>query len=143
MKKALIILCLFASTSIFAQREWGDVNKNTVTMKEIAPVWPGCESNKVAQRDACFDKKLTQHIVKNFRYPANEYKKNIQGRVVVEFVINEKGLVNVKSVTGGSKGLQTEAKRNIMAIPKMKPGMMAGKPRAIKYTVPFNFKTGK
>lgn len=143
MKNALIILCLFASASIFAQREWGDVNKNTVTMKEIAPVWPGCESNNVAQRDGCFDQKLTQHIVKNFKYPAKEYKNNIQGRVVVEFVINEKGLVDVKSVTGGSEGLQAEAKRNIMAIPKMKPGMMAGKPRAIKYTVPFNFKTGK
>jgi protein TonB len=143
MKKALIILCLFASTSIFAQKEWGDVNKNTVTMKEIAPIWPGCESNNVAQRDGCFDQKLTQHIVKNFRYPASEYKNNVQGRVVVEFVINEKGLVDVKSVTGGSEGLQAEAKRNIMAIPKMKPGMLAGKPREIKYTVPFNFKTGK
>lgn len=143
MNKALIILCLFASTSIFAQKEWGEVNKNTVTMKEIAPVWPGCESNNVAQRDGCFDQKLSQHIVKNFRYPASEYKNNVQGRVVVEFVIDEKGLVDVKSVTGGSDGLQAEAKRNIMAIPKMKPGMLGGKPRAIQYTVPFNFKTGK
>ena len=84
-----------------------------------------------------------QHIIKNFKYPATEYKNNVQGKVVVEFVINEKGLVEVKSVTGGSTALQDEAKRNIMAIPKMKPGMMGGKPRAIKYTVPFNFKTGK
>lgn len=143
MKNALIIFSLLLSTISVAQEEWGDVNKNTVTMKEIAPIWPGCESKSVSQRDACFDKKLMQHVVKNFKYPAAEYKKNVQGRVVVKFIINTKGLVEIKSATGGSPGLQAEAKRNIKAIPKMKPGMMAGKPRAIKYTVPFNFKTGK
>ncbi len=143
MKKIIFVLSLLISTTLFAQEEWGNVNKNVVTMKEIAPIWPGCENGSAAKRDACFDQKLTQHIIKNFKYPSNEYKNNVQGRVVVEFYINEKGMVDVKSVTGGNSGLQAEAKRNIMAIPKMKPGMMGGKPRAIKYTVPFNFKTGK
>jgi len=143
MKNVFLVLCLLLSTLTFAQREWGGVDKNTVTLKEIAPIWPGCESNNVRQRDACFDKKLMQHVVKNFKYPAEEYKKNVQGKVIVNFIINEKGLVEIKNVTGGSPGLQAEAKRNIEAIPKMKPGMMAGKPRAINYTVPFNFKTGK
>jgi periplasmic protein TonB len=64
--------------------------------------------------------------------------------VVVEFFINEQGLVDIKSVTGGTAALQAEAKRNIGLIPKMKkPGMMGGKPRPIKYTVPITFKTGK
>ena len=35
--------------------------------------------------------------------------------------------------------LQEEAKRNILQIPEMKPGMLGGKPRAIQYKVPFNF----
>ena len=53
-------------------------------------------------------------------------------------------MVEVTKVSGGSKSLQEEARRNIMAIPKMsKPGMMGGKPRAISMSVPFNFKTGK
>jgi periplasmic protein TonB len=143
MKKTLFILTLFISTTIFAQEEWGNLDKNKLAMKEIAPIWPGCENGSASKRDGCFDQKLMQHIIKNFKYPATEYKNNVQGKVVVEFVINEKGLVEVKSVTGGSTALQDEAKRNIMAIPKMKPGMMGGKPRAIKYTVPFNFKTGK
>jgi protein TonB len=112
-------------------------------MNEIAPIWPGCESNSSVKRDACFNQKLTQHIVSNFKYPATEYKNNVQGKVTVDFIINEQGVVEVKNVSGGNKGLQDEAKRNIMAIPKMKPGMMGGKPRAIKYSVPFTFKTGK
>ena len=128
----------------FSQEEWGDVNKNTVTMKEIAPVWPGCEGKSGSGIDSCFKTKLAQHIGKNFKYPAEAYKKNDQGRVVVEFFVTEQGTVDIKSVSGGSEVLQKEAKRNISTIPKMaKPGMMAGKPRAIKYTVPITFKTGR
>lgn len=144
MKNILFVLCILFSTSLFAQQEWGNVSKNTVTLKEIGPVWPGCEAGNAAQRDNCFNNKLAQHIAKNFKYPPEAYKNNEQGRVIVNFVINEKGLVEVKSVTGGSKSLQVEAKRNIMAIPKMaKPGMLGGKPRVINITVPFTFKTGK
>lgn len=143
MKNLLIACCILFSTTVFAQ-EWGNVDKNTVTLKEIGPVWPGCEKITAAERDNCFNQKLSAHISKNFKYPAESYKNNDQGKVIVDFIINEKGLVEVKNVSGGSKALQEEAKRNIMAIPKMaKPGMMAGKPRAINFRVPFTFKTGK
>ena len=111
-------------------------------MNEIAPVWPGC-SGSIASKKSCFTKNLNAHVVKNFKYPMAEFKKNIEGRVVVDFMINVKGLPEIKSVTGGNKGLQEEARRNIMLLPKMKPGMLGGKPRAINYKVPFNFKTGK
>lgn len=143
MKNLLIVFCILVSTSVFSQ-EWGDVDKNKVTLKEIGPVWPGCEKGTAAERDNCFNQKLSAHISKNFKYPAESYKNNDEGKVIVDFIINEKGLVEVKSVSGGTKALQEEAKRNIMAMPKMsKPGMMAGKPRVIKMSVPFTFKTGK
>ena len=142
MKKIMYIGLFLLSTTLFAQ-EWGNVDKNKVTMKEIAPVWPGCESDNTAKTDACFDQKLSEQNHKNFRYPPNAWKKNIQERIVVTFVINTKGEVEIKNVEGKSQELKDEAKRNIMAIPKMKPGMLAGKPRAIEYKVPFNFKTGK
>lgn len=141
--KYLVICFLLLLTSTMGAQEWGSVNKNTLTIKEIAPVWPGCEDGDAAKRDACFNEKLMQHVIKNFKYPADDYKNNSQGKVTVTFIINEKGMVEIKSITGGSKGLQEEAKRNILLIPKMKPGMLAGKPRAIEYMVPFTFKTGK
>ncbi len=144
MKNLLIAVCILFSSTIFAQEEWGNLVNNELTMKEIGPVWPGCEKGTAEERDNCFNQKLVAHITKNFKYPAESYKKNDQGKVIVNFVINEKGLVEVTSVSGGTKALQEEAKRNIMAIPKMaKPGMLGGKPRAIKMTVPFTFKTGK
>lgn len=142
IKKILFILILIASIQVSAQ-EWGTVDKNKVTLKEIAPVWPGCESNDVNKTDACFDQKLTAHIQKNFKYPADAWKNNIQERVVITFMINTKGEVEIVKTEGQNQILVDEAKRNILLIPKMKPGMFAGKPKAIEYTVPFNFKTGK
>ena len=143
MKPTIFIICFLASFSLFSQEEWGGVNRNSVTLKEVAPVWPGCENEKGNKKSACFDKKLIQHIIKNFKYPMGEYKNNVQGKVIVEFFINQEGMVEVKSVSGATKALQDEAKRNILAIPKMKPGMLGGKFREIKYTIPFTFKTGK
>ena len=143
MKRLLIICLLLVSAGSFAQ-EWGSVDKNKVTMREIAPIWPGCESGSATERDNCFNQKLAVHIQKNFRYPAQAYKNNEQGRVVVEFIINTEGVIEIQKVSGGTKSLQEEAKRNIGSIPKMaKPGMYAGKPKAIQYTVPLTFKTGK
>jgi protein TonB len=142
MKNLAFLLIFLISLPALAQ-EWGEIDKNKVTTREIAPVWPGCESNDVSKTDACFAQKLNEHIQKNFRYPPNAWKNNVQERVVVTFIINTKGEVEIKNVEGKNKELVDEAKRNIMAIPKMKPGMLAGNPRAIEYTVPFNFKTGK
>lgn len=139
MKNVLFIIALFVSFGVSAQEKWGDVEKNKVTMKEIAPVWPGCEN----KGNDCFDQKLQQHIQKNFKYPANAWKNNVQERIVIIFVIDKNGLPVIKEVEGKNQELIDEAKRIIMAIPKVKPGMLAGKPTEIQYTVPFNFKTGK
>lgn len=144
MKNLFFAVCLLCTSTLFAQEEWGNVVANEVTLKEIAPIWPGCEEGNAATREKCFDEKLTSHIIKNYKYPPTAFKNNEQGKVVVTFMINEKGLVEIKNVTGGTEALRKEAKRNILSIPKMaKPGMLAGKPRAIEYTVPFSFKTGK
>lgn len=144
MKNLLILTVILLSSATVFSQEWGNVQKNKVTLKEIGPIWPGCEGDSATERDACFNSKLANHIANNFKYPAEAYKKNEQGRVLVEFIVNDKGEVEIQKVTGATKSLQEEARRNIMAIPKMaKPGMMAGKPRAIHYTVPFTFKTGK
>ncbi|TDI72296.1 MAG: energy transducer TonB, partial [Bacteroidetes bacterium] len=75
---------------------------------------------------------------------AEAYKKNEQGKVIVEMYINELGKVEIESVTGATKLLRDAAKRNVSSIPKMaRPGMLGGEPRALKYTIPITFKTGK
>ena len=144
MRKYIIASLLILVSNVVLAQEWGTVDKNKVTLKEIAPVWAGCEDQSGAGLQKCFTQKLTQHVVKNFKYPADAYKSNTQGRVTVEFIINTEGMVEIKNVSGGAPSLQAEARRNISLIPKMvRPGMYAGKLKAIQYTVPFDFKTGK
>ena len=142
MKKLLLLLFIFSVGNSFAQDNWGEMKKNKLTMKEIPPVWPGCNGS-VAEKESCFNKQLSNHIMSNFTYPTQEYNKNIQGRVVVSFKINTKGFVEIKNVRGGNKGLQEAAKATILKMPQLIPGMMGGKPREINMTVPFNFRTNK
>jgi|TARA_B100000768_G_scaffold35470_1_gene34069 protein TonB len=142
MRKLILLLFICSGGATYAQENWGDLKKNNLTIKQIPPVWPGC-SGSIKELDTCFNQQLSKHIMSNFKYPVQEYKKNIQGRVVVNFKINTEGFVEIKSVTGGNKGLQEAAKTNILKIPQLTPGMMGGKPREINMRVPFSFKTNK
>jgi len=134
MKKIFLVFAFLFATSIgFSQ----NVNGNTVSSKEVAPVWPGCEDSRSSSN--CFNQMLAKHIQKNFKFPKDYTAADKGSKVLVSFVVNEKGMIEISKVKGGRESLQNEAKRNIMAIPKMKPGSLNGKPRPIKYTVPFNF----
>ncbi|MFD0991488.1 energy transducer TonB [Mariniflexile jejuense] len=107
---------------------------------EDVPVFPGCEGlSKSATKD-CFQQKVQEHVVKNFKYPETALDLGIQGRVSVIFMIDTKGYtVNVRS-RGPDKILEREAERIINLLPKMQPGKQRGKPVKVSYAVPIYFK---
>ena len=137
MKKFLIIALLAFFGNTYAQ-EGITVSGNAISIREVPPVWPGC-SGSDADKKACFKKQLVNHVVTNFKFPEGYKKGTVKEQVIVDFVINEEGKPQILGVKGGTKPLQEEAKRNIMAIPQMTPGQAGGKPRAIKYSMPFTF----
>ncbi|MCF7569243.1 energy transducer TonB [Sabulilitoribacter arenilitoris] len=107
---------------------------------ENVPVFPGCEGQPKKKMKDCFQKKIQEHIVKNFKYPDVALDMSIQGRVSVIFVIDSKGhTTNVRS-RGPDKVLETEAERIIGLLPKMTPGNQRGKPVKVSYAVPIFFK---
>ena len=136
MKKLMFILFLFAGTSVFAQ-EGVSISNNTLTTRELPPVWPGCEDAKVSK--TCFTEKLTQHLKATYKFPKDSGGNFIRGKAVVSFVINKEGKPVITKVEGPRKELNEEAKRIILAIPKMTPGQLAGKPTEVSYKVPFTF----
>ncbi|PIF01070.1 MAG: energy transducer TonB [Maribacter sp.] len=108
---------------------------------ENVPIFPGCESAKGNdQRKACFQKKIQEHIKKEFRYPEVAAEMGIQGRVFVQFVINSKGYIDGVRTRGPDKGLEKEASRIISSLPKMTPGMQRGRAVSVPYSIPVNFK---
>lgn len=135
MKKLLFVLFIFFTTTAFAQ-EGVEVSNNTITTREIPPVWPGCEESA---GKACFKQKLVEHMKEHYKFPKDANGNYIRGKAVVSFVINKEGKPVVSKVEGPKKELNEEAKRIILSIPTMKPGQLAGQPTEVSYKVPFTF----
>ena len=84
---------------------------------------------------------LLDYLRKNIKYPAICRENNIQGRVLVSFVVNKDGaIVDPEVVRGVNPSLDKEALRVISGMPNWKPGSQRGKPVRVKYTVPVNFR---
>ncbi|HEA19815.1 MAG TPA: energy transducer TonB [Pricia antarctica] len=108
---------------------------------ENAPIFPGCknvEGNEA--KKACFQKKIQEHVAKEFNYPEVALEMGVQGRVFVQFAIDNKGYIADIRVRGPDKNLETEAIRIVAAIPKMTPGMQRGRAVKVPYSIPITFK---
>ena len=78
---------------------------------------------------------------KNIKYPTIAQENGVQGRVIVQFVVNRDGsIVDPVVVRSVNPYLDKEALRVIKSMPKWKPGQQRGKAVRVKYTVPVTFK---
>ncbi len=107
---------------------------------EDVPVYPGCEGLSKSETKACFQRKVQEHVIKNFNYPETALQMGIQGRVSVIFIIDSKGVTTGIRSRGPDKILEREAERIIGLLPKMQPGKQRGKPVRVAYAVPIYFK---
>ncbi len=138
MKKYLLIAVMAFFSSFSYAQEGVKVKDNSVSTREIAPVWPGCETSKEASKD-CFNTQLNSHIKKNFKYPKDSKGSIVRGRTVLSFIIDETGKVKDIKATGDHKPINEEAIRIVKLFPVMKPGFRGGKATSISYKMPFNF----
>lgn len=80
---------------------------------------------------------LADHI----KYPVVAAENGIQGRVVVQFVVERDGSVSqVKVVRGVDPSLDKEAQRVISSMPKWIPGKQNGQAVRSRFTVPVTFR---
>lgn len=148
VKKIMLLLFMLSpGASIFAQRtdssawnssenplppspkEKADLPDKVFTVVEHMPEYPGGQPA------------MTQYLSQNIRYPEYARKNNIQGKVVVKFVIDRDGSVFMAEIIrpiGG--GCDEEALRVVKAMPRWKPGLQLGKPIRVYYTMPINFR---
>ena len=106
------------------------VEENKVfTAVEQMPQFPGGEAA------------LMQYIQKNLKYPPVAMENNIQGRVVVQFVVTKSGKIGeVKIARGKDPDLDKEAVRVVKSLPDFIPGKMNGQAVNVWYTLPITFK---
>ena len=87
------------------------------------------------------DKALMEFLAKQVKYPNKARRNNIQGIVVVQFVVTKTGDVGeIKVVRSVDPDLDAEAKRVCGILPKFEPATLDGEPINVWYTLPINFR---
>ncbi len=82
-------------------------------------------------------------LMKHIRYPEIARKAGLEGRVYVQFIIDERGKVHnpvvVRGIGGGCDEAAIEAVKKVT----FTPGLQRGKPVKVKYSLPIMFKLEK
>jgi periplasmic protein TonB len=132
MKKYLFfsfVLSLVFTFMVFNQYVFAQGGKEVFYKVDIMPEYPG--GNEA----------LIKSIVHEIKYPEQAKKENIQGKVLVEFVVDKQGVVTeTKVLKGIGSGCNEEALRVVNLLKSFKPGMKDGKPVNTKLVIPIMFK---
>jgi len=127
MKKILFLLllavCFSSVQKIFAQNN----DEKTVSADQPAEFKGG-------------EAQLYDYIEQNLNYPKDAAKLNIQGKVLVNFVIEKDGSIsNVRIFQGVHESLDNEAIRIVNNMPRWLPGKKDGQLVRSYFTLPINF----
>ena len=128
MMSLMAICCL---TTVLAQKtvvSQKDQKEDPFNVVEDMPAFPGGMEAMI------------QFISSNIQYPADAKKQKVDGRVLVNFVVEKDGsITEVKVVKPTFPSLDAEAIRVVKAMPKWKPGYQNGKAVRVQFTMPINF----
>jgi protein TonB len=114
---------------------------------EQMPRFPGCE-NVAGDQNAkkeCADRKMMEFIYANIQYPAIARENNVEGTVVVQFVVDTDGSIsNAKVVRDIGAQCGEEALRIVELMNNMPekwtPGKQRGRPVRVLFMLPVKFK---
>lgn len=116
-----------------------DIAGNAKVPDVIEPVKPA-EPITFAEVMPEFIGDINSYMSRHLQYPEMARGNGIEGKVIVQFVVNEDGSVsNTKIVRGITGGCNEEAIRVVAAMPKWKPGKQNGHAVKVYYTLPIIF----
>lgn len=84
---------------------------------------------------------LNAFLAKTIKYPDSARENDIEGRVVLRFVIDEEGKMHDLTIMRGvSEDINREAIKAARALPPWEPAICDDKPESIVFTLPINFR---
>ena len=99
------------------------------TSVDHMPQFPGGESA------------LMKYLISHIQYPAMAAENNVQGKVILQFVVEKDGSIGeVKVARSVDKDLDREAIRLVKSLPRFTPGRQDGQTVRVWYTLPVTFK---
>ena len=79
-------------------------------------------------------------IQREIRYPVIAKRAGLEGRVILQFIVDEQGRVSESKVVRGiGGGCDEEALRALQTV-RFRPGTQRGKPVKVKMSLPVTFK---
>lgn len=106
-----------------------EVENQVFESVEQMPMFPGGQEE------------LLRYVASHLKYPTMAAENNIQGRVVVKFVVTKNGSIGeVQVLRPRDPDLDKEAVRVVKSLPNFIPGKMNGQPVNVWFTLPVNFK---
>lgn len=130
MKKLLFILTVLFPLFVVGQADSATNADDDLLLEvfEEAPSYPGGTDSMMI------------FIRNNIVYPDSVYKKGLQGRVIVQFIVETDGSVsNVNAVKTFDEACGKEAVR-VVKLMKWNPGKQRGKAVRTRVSVPISFK---
>lgn len=85
---------------------------------------------------------INSFVARNKKYPKELKESERTGRVLVTFIITDKGEITTPKISNKTTAhplLQEEAVRIVKSLPKWKPGKQNGKPVFVNYLLPIHF----
>jgi TonB family protein len=114
---------------------------------EQMPRFPGCEDQKAASEQLykCSQQKLLEFVYNRLEYPKKAKDENIEGTVVVQFVVYKNGTIGQFAVVQSVSDACDKEVLRVMRLMQQQeepwtPGMQRGKPIAVEYLLPVKFK---
>jgi len=113
-------------------------NSNKVDLEDQLPSFPGGEDS------------LISFIQKNLQYPTSAFTHEIEGKIVISYVVDELGKVGDAQVVHVNynheldfveekKAMENEALRIVTLMPPWKPGIKKGKNVKVDLVIPITF----
>ncbi len=124
---------VFDEDSRFSDNECSAEDKiYSMAMVDVCPEFPGGTQA------------MYKWLKNNLKYSQEAVADSVEGKVIVEFVINENGKIeNSHILRGKHPFLDKEAIRLVRMMPQWTPGEINGKKVKVSYTLPVTFKLPK
>jgi len=143
--KKLLLLLLFIPLVSFGQeiqkknKTFDKLKPNHLTLDDV-PMFRSCKNVFKSERRKCFQNKMDKHISKYFYYPKYAQNRGIQGRVFIQFIIEQDGSIGEIKTRGPDESLEKAALKIIKKLPKMIPGKVNGKPVRVPFSIPITWR---
>lgn len=133
-------------TAISQAKEEEIIDKadDPISIKNVqnTPVFKGCEGLSEVENRKCFERKIQQHVQRNFNSVIAQKVGLSSGKykILTQFVIDKSGNITDIQIRAPHMKLEKETDRVVNKIPQFQPGKQNNKEVKVKYTLPIIFK---